>query len=499
LFCTEVANQAFTFHNKYVGHDEPSLLFYSKRPGSGSRMEYTFKLPVDPPPKPIAGRSYTFQLTPAIWFGMALCNDQSAPNPGIPCKPNSDSNIKSNPAKAPGSAYMEMQFYPPGYTPWPAGISCDATKWCAAIAIWSLAEDDLHGTQLNKACQNSTGLEYGNFAFITLDGKPQASPNPVEGTTSTFVPDPKKDLYMSSGDTIQLRMFDTSNGLHIAINDRTAGKSGSMTASAANGFAKIKYAPTGAQCTPIPYNFHPEYSTSGPKTVVPWAAHTYNVAMDAETGHFDWCTQGPNAAAPVIVGGNCDPANGEGMPGGAWRWSDGDDVGCFPGSNSLLVKVQGCIGSNDPGFDGAAYIADWPDGNINLHPSPFLFKSPLTGAGFNAQYTQAAFQADTPAIEIAPDCFHRTGLNCTRLPLQDDGRQVAFYPFFWISQHAKTGCWWGIGNDVSGMTTNDFGKTAQYKNLEWYVGLDPLNPGTTRPYYENYGQTLPNNPCPATR
>ncbi len=504
LLCTEVANQQFTFGNKYVGHDEPSLLFYSHQHGSGSRMQYTFKLPVDPSPDTsVVGRSYTFELTPAIWFGMALCNDQSAPNPGIPCKPDSNSNITSNPAKAPGSAYVEMQFYPPGYTPWPLGISCSASRWCAAINIWSLAEDDLHGTQLNQACQAATGpfggLEYGNFAFITLNGKPQAPPNPIDSTAASYTPNVKKDLFMGSGDTVRLRMFDTKHGLRIAIKDNTTGKSGSMTASAANGFAQIKYEPTGVQCTPIPYDFHPEYSTSGPKTVVPWAAHTYNVAMDEETGHFDWCTQGPDSPGPVSIGGTCDPYSSEGMPGTTWKWSDGDDYGCFPASFSLLVKVQGCIGSNDPGFDGAAYLPDWPDGNTNLHPTPFLFTSPLTGSGYGNQYQRVAFQADTPAIEIAPECYHATGLNCMRVPLTDNGQPVAFYPFFWTSKHTSAGCWWGLGNDVPGMTKNDFGKAAQYKYLQSYVGLNPANPGTTRRYSENYGQTLPNNPCPAKR
>jgi hypothetical protein len=499
-----VANQPFTFHNKYVGHDEPSLLFYSNRQGSGTRQQYTFKLPVDPPPDPsVTGRSYTFELTPAIWFGLALCNDQSAPNPGIPCKPDSNSNIKSNPAKAPGSAYLEMQFYPPGFVSLPAGLSCDATQWCAAINIWSLAENDHTGTVLNQACQNATGpfggIEYGNFAFITRDGKPQAPPNPIQSTPASYIPDPKKDLFMSSGDTIRLRMFDTPAGIHIAIKDRTNGAFGSMTASAKYGFAQIKYEPTGVECTPIPYNFHPEYSTSTYKTVVPWAAHTYNVAVDPETGHFDWCTIGPNATGPVTAGGSCDPNDGEGMPGGIWRWSDGDDFGCFPASASLLVKVQGCLASNDPGFDGAAYLPDWPDGNTKLHPTPFLFKSPLTGSSFSHQYSQAAFQADTPAIEIAPDCFHRTGLNCTRIPLQDDSQPAAFYPFFWSTGQTKTGCWWGVGNDVPGLTKNDYGGSAQYKDLQSYTYLDPFNPGSTRQYFENFGQTLPNNPCPAAK
>ena len=61
--------------------------------------------------------------------------------------PDSDTNIKdgTDPAapdyigKHAGTAFMEMQFYPPGWVSWPAGISCDATKWCAALNIDSLS------------------------------------------------------------------------------------------------------------------------------------------------------------------------------------------------------------------------------------------------------------------------------------------------------------------------------------------------------------------------
>ena len=63
-----------------------------------------------------------------------------------------------------------------------------------------------------------------------------------------------------------------------------------MTASAANGFAQIKYAPTGSSCTAIPYNFHAMYNRSTAKTRVTWAAGSYNVAIDTEIGHFQFCT-----------------------------------------------------------------------------------------------------------------------------------------------------------------------------------------------------------------
>ena len=71
---------------------------------------------------------------------MAMCDTQSYPNLVKTCTPDSDKNIV-DPAISPnhpGTAFMEMQFYPPGWAAWPAGNSCDPTKWCAALNIDSL-------------------------------------------------------------------------------------------------------------------------------------------------------------------------------------------------------------------------------------------------------------------------------------------------------------------------------------------------------------------------
>ena len=46
--CAEVANPAEVFGPEYVGHDEPSNVFYSDVPGAGSNMTYLVRLPRDP-------------------------------------------------------------------------------------------------------------------------------------------------------------------------------------------------------------------------------------------------------------------------------------------------------------------------------------------------------------------------------------------------------------------------------------------------------------------
>jgi hypothetical protein len=190
------------------------------------------------------------------------------------CTPDSDTNIfdsadasaKDYIGRHPGTAFMEMQFYPPGWVPWPAGNSCDATKWCAALNIDGLAQDPVKGTQQNATCVNNVigSPEYVNFAFMTKSGTPQPNspPNPVDSTINTFTPDPNADLFMNSGDRLVVTLHDTTHGLRIDIQDLSTGESGSMTTSAANGFGQVQYDPTGTSCNNVPYDFHPMYSTS---------------------------------------------------------------------------------------------------------------------------------------------------------------------------------------------------------------------------------------------
>jgi hypothetical protein len=269
-----------------------------------------------------------------------------------------------------GQAFMEMQFYPPGWIPWPTwrvavgASSCDPTRWCAALNIDSLSENPVTGQLLNNTCASRVGVEYVNFAFMTLSGHPQpgSPPNPVNSTVSTFTPNPTADLMMNSGDKLSVTEHDTAHGLQIVINDTTTGQTGSMTTSSGNGFGQVKFAPSGTTCQNIPYDFHPMYSTSSEQTRVPWAAHSYNIAFADETGHFDLCTKVSG------VGGTCTGLEGvtnQQEP------ADSNDTGCFPSSSSTLVKVTGCFnGPGDPGFDMVEYMPLWPDGNTTLRPTP---------------------------------------------------------------------------------------------------------------------------------
>src|SRR5437879_12851373 len=83
-WCTATLDR-IGYNGAYTGHDEPSLLFYSDTPGSGNQMTWRIRLPADPPTFPNqlgTGGTFNFQLHPAFWVGMVMCDDQSAPNPG---------------------------------------------------------------------------------------------------------------------------------------------------------------------------------------------------------------------------------------------------------------------------------------------------------------------------------------------------------------------------------------------------------------------------------
>ena len=370
---------------EYVGHDEPSLEYKSGLPGSGNDMTYTVTLPRDPKQQPNAsgagGTTWNFQLRPTFWFGLTMCDSESAPEFTKTCTPDSDANnlVGTNPAapdyigKHPGNAYMELQFYGPGYVPQFEGFGCAATTYCAAMTIDSRTLDQNTGVENNADCNNYIlgGPEPINWAYVTKSGVSQAPANPLFTGTfsapnlSAVNPDYAKDLLMRPGDRIRIYMHDTPAGFRTDLTDLTTGQHGSMTASVANGFGNIQYQPNSPTCNVAPYAFHPEYSTANPRGNT-WSAHTYNVAYSDEIGHFENCLA-------IDANFNCTTPGAQDQASGL----DPDDGNsfCVPGTDSLLVKIDGCF-SADGDWDGQSYQKDWPGTNPNpgqdkkLHPSP---------------------------------------------------------------------------------------------------------------------------------
>jgi hypothetical protein len=530
--CTE-ANDPWTWNGyTYVsGHDEPSLLFYSNKPGSGNSNHYRLTLPTDPPTAPAqngSGGTWNFMLHPAFWFGMALCDDQSAPNPGVNCPADSDKNIftGTDPSKpnymgnTPGTAFMEMQFYPPGWGP----VSCtDADgntdgKWCAAMTIDSFMQNSNTGAFNNNACLNAAGVEPVNFAFITKSGNSQAPADPLRQTSLSFTTT-ADTLEYNNGDQLVVDMHDTPAGFQVVIHDLTTGESGSMTASIANGFGHPLFQPSSATCNDQPYAFHPMYSTSSPNTRVLWAAHSYNVAFSDEIGHFEYC----NAVTTGTT--HCDPTNGYPNPtdNAAESGPLNDDRTCFPApvvdSTGATVNnsFTGCLRS-DSDFDGPEYQnGTWPGstGAVTDNVStPILFTSPLFGGGKGKgpghglhNYSQVAFEADLPRIEGTDST---TNNNCQRhlsnpadpspgAGCVDPPNGATFYPIFSTTTGPGPSCWWQEGGANIAGTTNNFGGAPGVEYGGLLVSDYPVaspSPGISQ-RLNNFHNTLANNPCPA--
>ncbi|HUY29225.1 MAG TPA: hypothetical protein VMV27_17575 [Candidatus Binataceae bacterium] len=466
-YCTDTP---IPYKRKYIGHDEPAVLFYSSTPGAGNSSFYNLTIPTEPSTPPQqngTGGTWNFMLHPAFWFGMAMCDTQSAPNYTNTCTPDSDSNIFDNPnTKAadyighhPGTAFMEMQFYPPGW------IYCSARQWCAALTIDEYSYNQNTGQQNNASCQSQYGPEPIQDATITTTGN-------VGGPS----------FLMNAGDDVQVQMYDTSAGFTVVLKDVTTGTQGSMTASTANGFQQVVFNPNATTCTTQPYAYHPMYSTSSVHTRVPWAAHSYNIAFADEIGHFEFCDSVDTST------GDCT------SPGVQDSSLDSDDTVCYAASQSTNVQVSGCT-NNDTDFDGIAYGLNWPGTNSNptqdalMHPAPIRFSSPAfqdsSSGNTMTDYTQAAFEDDMPTFE-----------QCTQFPstCSNPPSGAAFYPIFTASSAGNT-CVWQLGGASFLNLMNDFGgtSTAEYGNL---VQLAYPAKGGVGFSFTDYRQILSNNPCP---
>ena len=525
----------FTDNGWYVGHDEPSLKFISSAKGSGNHMTYYAQLPVDPKAAPTLDGSVTdyAELSPAPWFGIPICDPKSFPQ--NPCKPDSDSNTGLGAPTDAGSAFEEMQLYPPGYQPFIDGPSCDATRWCAALTIDSL-ECDASGS-----CNNNC-IEPQNFAYIQRDGVPAGPPGPPDVNTQSLTAN-DKTLMMNQGDSIKITLKDTDDGFKVVIRDFTTGQSGFMVASAANGFENTNI----SDCSVQKFSFHPEYSTAKKQNQVPWAALEGGVLMEQEIGHFETCAGVSNALVDstgaallpfdpytfqtcngssegnTVGEGPCDFNTGDCQnsttSGGAAcpapnftgnALCEFEDAICVPagfrpvdptvmfdGATTSTWPIAGCednfVENGDLDFDGTSYQAVWPDGTSN-HPTTFAYAGPFDAKG--DPYPQIQFETNSAGSDSA--CDTTSGSGCQAKP-----HGANFYPFWSIGKvSAPTGfpssetsspdamtdsttsaapsghksghglCVWNFGNDIAGVTTDDFGKDAEYgaPNVARYAG-----------------------------
>ncbi|MGH7608815.1 MAG: hypothetical protein ACREOD_02560 [Candidatus Dormibacteria bacterium] len=530
----------FYDNGHYVGHDEPSVKFISTQPGSASDMTYFMQMSSDPRATPTANAGPNnitdyAELSPAPWFGLPICDPHSYPQ--NPCTPQSDTNSGGiTDPKAAGSAFMELQFYPPGFIPFADGPSCDQTHWCAALTIDSL-EAGFNFANLNTHCEEPV-----NFAYLQTNGVPSGPPSPQLADGATFTPN-RDTLFINPGDSLQVTIKDVtvpqfteavasttyavSEGpaLQTTVDDLTTHQSGTMTASAANGFMDTNL----SDCTGNPFNFTAEYSSASPQNQVPWAALEGGVLMQDELGHFEVCSSvsspmpqsgdadvyqvcnggsegtastGPEQGCSVATG-NCPGATTEDnvscpapAGGSAPNFTEGlnceySDAACMPkgprpisndgGTTVADWPVAGCqenlFQNGDLDFDGTSYQPDWPDGQ-GIHPTSFEYAGPFS----NGQpYPQVQIETDLLASEGF--CNVSTGLGCTVPPVGAN-----FYPFWTVgrgqfqrgggpdasasgdanaaadlgAEGRYSACFWNFGNVIPGSTVNTLGMDSEY-------------------------------------
>jgi len=462
-------NSRFEDNDHYIGHDEPSVRFISNQPGSGSQVTYNEQLPVEPAALPTVRHpgkdvTHSFELTVAPWFSITVCDPHSAPL--TPCKPESDANAPSARSPGAGAAFVELQFYPPGFAPFADNISCDNTHWCSALTIDSL---ECTGNGMAPNTCNNKCIEPANFGFIQTNGVPPGPPSPQLSNDRTFTPN-RHTLRMNPGDRITVQMFNAKvpggHALEARETDWSTGQSGFMIASAANGFMNTNP----FTCNGRKFNFQPEYNTARAKNIIPWGFGPYMINDQFEIGHFEPCTSvSARATTPLgkvqdVYFKHChgpyelakDTAKAGLEPNDAPCYKFGDTHGGLAAPN----LVTGCpvffnaIGDLD--YDGTSYRADWPDSvQPGRHPSPFLQQQPTTAGGH--QYPAIQFVTDASATEFNTNCNTKTGTGC-QLPPKGPGH---FYPF-WTQAVVGGSCVWEFGNMHNG---NKFGQDTQYGSV----------------------------------
>ena len=215
--CAEAVD-AIGYEGEYTGHDEPSLLFYSDTPGSGNNQRLPARS-ADGAADAARRRtgpaerstSRTGSRSGSGWTSATTSRRPSSPT--RPARPTSDTNIfdGADPTQArlhrppPGTAFLELQFYPPGWVPFENGDQLRRHQVVRGDGHLQLQPRHEHLRRNNADCLNRVGIEPPNFAFITKSGVPQAPPAPLNFTLDRSPPNPTQDLFMEAGDRLTCR------------------------------------------------------------------------------------------------------------------------------------------------------------------------------------------------------------------------------------------------------------------------------------------------------
>ena len=137
--------------------------------------------------------TWNFQLHPAFWLGMALCDNQSAPEfTHAPCAPeqrhqhlrrHEPGRRRTTSASTRARRSSRCSSTRPAGRPGRRASAATRRKWCAAMAIFSLQPGSEHGRpEQRRLPATRSAIEPANFAFITKSGVPHAPPAPLGQT-----------------------------------------------------------------------------------------------------------------------------------------------------------------------------------------------------------------------------------------------------------------------------------------------------------------------------
>jgi hypothetical protein len=291
------------------------------------------------------------------------------------------------------------------------GPSCLPTKWCSALTIDSL-ESRFNFVDLNPNCPD-TARRQNQVPWAALEGGVLMQEEIGHGETCASLLNKKSFAFPGFSDG---RVFDTCVG----------GTEGTV-----NHHPRVGEGPCNAR-TGICKRAETEGKTG------PIACPSNNFASGRLCEFFDgFCL--PQGTRSVLVGSKTvketSPMN-------------------FCGNNRFE--------NGDLDFDGISYRgSSWPNGSPNV-PESVRFAGPFMASG--APYPNIQFETDAPGSEF--QCNLRAHLHCVVPPLG-----AKFYPFWTLTNTGGTSianmfeagaCIWNFGNVIPGVTTNNFGKDAEY-------------------------------------
>ena len=214
--CTDVYDNP---GDEYVGHDEPSVAVQVRRAGLRQRPHVhdhaAARARSSSRTNNGAGTTWNFQLRPTFWFGHDPVRQRVGARVHEDCiarlrreRPRGPEPDKPDYiGKHPGNAYMELQFYGPGYVPQFEGFGCTAHQYCAAMTIDSLASNQNTGRQHERLRQlhprrrgaDQLGVHHPRRRLPGA-GQPAGQGTFTSPDLTALNPDYKKDLLMNPGD-----------------------------------------------------------------------------------------------------------------------------------------------------------------------------------------------------------------------------------------------------------------------------------------------------------